>query len=353
MPTVSTAPDSCILNCSPTQAPTVTQAPTTAQQPPTTGQNPPTTGAQSTPNRIEDRTVQCATTIQSAVGPKGLRYSVENLDPSLVEAAAADWRKGVPTAITSTSRGSDESVRIVGVSNPSMPLGEFHPPVNGQPAVIYINTYKVQSPSVLQTVIGHELGHALGAPDSAAPNTLMSGTALDPQPLDFALAGAGQRGCSGSGVQFYPSDEIMGNAFVKGSWEPIPLRRGIWIPAIQDGFGFDKAYHKHNLTNYNVILGVIEHSGSPGPGSNPELLKYSAPIYRLKCETSTRGKQCQPTNQMVVVEVIVSEESVESLEFPPGSGNRVAVGGVQGVVTAYCKGMDRCPDWVSAETGRY
>lgn len=197
----TSAPPDCILNCTSSQAPTVTQAPTTLQQPPTTGQSTPTSGAQTTAPRPAESS-QSSETCKLEPPVKALTYSYQGAHPELAAAAASAWRAG-GVSITS---GSAPNLRIREVNDPSYRHpGSYRPAEGGQPAEIVVNLAQLNGggDEAIRFVIAHELGHALGLSDSDAIGSLMNGPVganiLGPQPSDLAALAARQPSCSGQG----------------------------------------------------------------------------------------------------------------------------------------------------------
>lgn len=201
----------------------------------------------------------------------------------------------------------------------------------------------------------HELGHALGLPEGGGAGSIMSGASDTPAASDFAAVGTRAPGASCSagvyywpdGYDGYPTNEIEGWAARKGSWHDIPLRRGFYDSKWDEGFGYDKARHTHNLSNKDVILGVIEHAthAEPSHNENAGYVQYSWNIVKTEC--SSRKGKCETVDKINVI-VVVDEDSRETFKT---DHYNVPVKGVTGVITAYCEGMTRCPDWVN-DAGR-
>lgn len=102
------------------------------------------------------------------------------------------------------------------------------------------------------------------------------------------------------------------------------FRRG-WHLGGSSGFGFDKIFHKHGITNKEIVRAVVRY---------PQIVRR---------ETATRWvheKQALligigGVSQTLLVRVVI--------EYGGWMGP-----GQHGVVTAYCVGIrGRCPDWVN------
>jgi hypothetical protein len=104
-----------------------------------------------------------------------------------------------------------------------------------------------------------------------------------------------------------------------GRGHPVPLRQGHADPA---GFGLLHALQDHNVDEQTIATIIVNNAAGVAQGNN----RF---IYGLRFEVAGLG--------LVAVEVL--EDRNPSTAAPDGQE--------LGVLTAYCKGMTRCPDEVN------
>ncbi|QUY61860.1 Hypotetical protein [Gulosibacter molinativorax] len=137
----------------------------------------------------------------------------------------------------------------------------------------------------------------------------------------------------------YPLQQVMGTASnpVLGS---IPIRRGYFdSDTPSKGFGYDKAYHKHNIRTIPGLKWLLQ---SPNDSTKPQnngcydLISY---VSRQVCT----GTKCQTVEQ-IKMHAIYSPALNESTLY------NVILVGKFGLVTSYCEmpnSATKCPDWVT------
>jgi len=125
------------------------------------------------------------------------------------------------------------------------------------------------------------------------------------------------------------------------------LRRGYYDAAVNQGFGYDKMDKKHNLSDAGVALAVVNNPGQSGiqhgpdsdddaaAGSAGDRWWYRGVWQHRQCTADHR--ECTGPLEQIVVRVIV--------EFEPWAS--APQHGEIGLITAYCEGMTRCPDWIN------
>ena len=116
------------------------------------------------------------------------------------------------------------------------------------------------------------------------------------------------------------------------------LRRGYYDADANAGFGWDKIFWKHNITQVSVVRTVISRSYGIADGATTRV--YELRSDRILC-TRRLGPWClnaRYTGEWTVVRAIVNYRDDPKI----GGHNKQ-----KGVITAYCKGVIRCPDWVS------
>lgn len=102
------------------------------------------------------------------------------------------------------------------------------------------------------------------------------------------------------------------------------LRRG-WQLGGSSGFGFDKIFHKHGITNTQIVRAVVRY---------PQDVRRETPT-RWVHEKQALLIGLGGVSQTLSVRVVI--------EYGGWTGP-----GQHGVVTAYCVGIrGRCPEWVN------
>ncbi len=148
----------------------------------------------------------------------------------------------------------------------------------------------------------------------------------------------------------YPLNEIL-MAPHDQFGDEVPLRRGYYDPATNSGFGFDKMFHKHGITNPNVFDDIIRHTPPTyqiDPESGQMRRIYRTQIQRWRCGSFLGiPTSCRNTGESVWIRAVVDVED----EKPDGRP--------QGLITMYCeKGGSGvtlnqwgtgtlCPNWVN------
>lgn len=117
--------------------------------------------------------------------------------------------------------------------------------------------------------------------------------------------------------------------FYDGHGREVLLRRGWWLGG-NPGFGWDKIYHKHKITNMNLVEKIIQ---NPNGGElQGEARVYRGFAQRFRCDVSGRCTEVERIPLKAVVDF----------------RNDPNMGGQKGVITAYCEyGRDDCPSWVN------
>jgi hypothetical protein len=174
----------------------------------------------------------------------------------------------------------------------------------------------------------------------------------------------------------YPTDEVK-QLIIHNTRGEIPLRRGFWDPDPDnrystttpkekgEGFGTDKAEHKHNVTNWNLLQFVINKSNGTSQLSenrqNMSSVLFTSQITTMNCapnpyndiplcdywdDSGNSGKTYE------VHVVIETDYYDEYYDWPASANDDKPVG----LLTAFCKGYPgRCPDpvnwWTFMEGG--
>lgn len=352
-PLQTAAQTSVAPSAAPNTAPPQQPQPSQAQQQDNQGQQPsqaPSTQAtpsSSAPQQPQDQSNQARQQCDDL--PTSVSVSsVSGVSQDAVNEAASRW-SATGNSVT-TSGGAGMPVNVVGGSDPDQQgKASFTPSSAGRPAEIRINLSHAGSQDELRALLAHELGHAFGLPDAADPigsDSLMALTASTPQPSDLTALNQARATCTHgtTGTENAPDNasQILDTAYRKGSWDEIPLRRGWWNENTPDeGFGIDKAGYKHNLRNRKVIIYVIESARTALPASNPDYVLYQKEINPTALDPYTGGQLSFPG---VSVSVIVDERiGIPAAERSAGIPADQAVG----LITAYCNGMTKCPDWIN------
>ena len=250
-------PNSCIMNCTPTQAPTVTQAPTTAQQPPTTGQSPPTTGAQTNNRATSVSEPPRNSTSDCRVNSNPVTVNASGPMADDIKAAVNVWR-ALGAKIEVVDGPANTSIAFA----PSNDIwdGEYVP----LSRAIQVNTSRAVSSTQRVRVLVHELGHALGLADGVTP--FMSGAVDAPTADDIsaiaALPTCGT-GTRGGDPQFclvkYENGGCVGGSIVGGD-------KGIPEVKVPDDYIYDPKCEQLQSSGQSCFAYSLKHdycSGSP------------------------------------------------------------------------------------------
>lgn len=131
----------------------------------------------------------------------------------------------------------------------------------------------------------------------------------------------------------YPTSQVMATAS-NPTLGSIQIRRGFWDSAIDQGWGMDKAWNKHNIWSLEAMRRVML-----SPNITPQGLQYLLKAYAGKYSCS--GSTCTLTDQREVRGVYDTQSYTNYCGWP--------VGGKMGLLTMYCEqgGVIRCPNWVT------
>jgi hypothetical protein len=135
----------------------------------------------------------------------------------------------------------------------------------------------------------------------------------------------------------YPSNQVMATADnpVLGS---LPLRRGFWDHDGQNGFGMDKAWHRHKIQSLSGMKFVMESPLVSNSGNQSILRAY---VGRYECPDGRPG-ECALTAEREVRAIVDERAFREYYGWPAGDP--------LGLVTMYCMNPDDaidCPAWVT------
>lgn len=102
----------------------------------------------------------------------------------------------------------------------------------------------------------------------------------------------------------YPVNEVIAEA-TDLDGNHVVLRRGYYDERTQQGFGWDKAFWRHHVTNPNVFKDLISHSR---PISNNDgTLVYEVPINRVHCTRGPLGiADCEDTGESLTMRIVVN-----------------------------------------------
>ena len=122
----------------------------------------------------------------------------------------------------------------------------------------------------------------------------------------------------------YPVNEVIAEA-TDLDGNHVVLRRGYYDENTQQGFGWDKAYWRHHVSNPNLFKDLISHSR---PISNKGgTLVYEVPINRVHCSEGLFGiVDCEDTGESVTMRIVANVN--EGNPDVPDSGQK-------GVITMY------------------
>lgn len=138
----------------------------------------------------------------------------------------------------------------------------------------------------------------------------------------------------------YPTNRVKTTAFNR-TLGPIPIRQGFWDSGPDEGFGFDKASHKHNLYTLSAQKRIM---------LSPTIAKQRNGNYRLTLYAGRyrcSGWNCKLVDKRTVYGVHNGRSYPDYFNF--------RVGGRMGMQTAYCDNPDRapkCPNWVTPAIDR-
>lgn len=121
----------------------------------------------------------------------------------------------------------------------------------------------------------------------------------------------------------YPINDIVAKA-TDLDGNQVLLRRGYYDG--KRGFGWDKIFHKHGITNPNVFNDLISHS-RPISSKDGELI-YKVPINRAHCSSKLGGLyvSCDDTGESLEMMIVV-DTTPNRWDVPDG--------GQKGVITMY------------------
>ncbi len=145
----------------------------------------------------------------------------------------------------------------------------------------------------------------------------------------------------------YPVNDVVAEA-TDLAGNHVVLRRGYYDATKQQGFGWDKAYWRHHVSNPNVFTDLISHS-RPVSNDNGTVV-YDVPINRVHCSRGFLGiLDCQDTGESVTMR-IVANINEGRLDIPDGGQKGVIsmypLAGGSGVVEVQ-PGWTLTPPWVN------
>jgi hypothetical protein len=131
----------------------------------------------------------------------------------------------------------------------------------------------------------------------------------------------------------YPTSQVMATAS-NPTLGSIPIRRGFYDADIDQGWGMDKAWHKHNIWSVEAMRRVMLSPNITTQGARHVLKAYAG---KYRCSGST----CTLTDQREVRGVYDTRTFTTYLGWP--------VGGKMGQLAMYCYqgGEALCPNWVT------
>lgn len=110
-------------------------------------------------------------------------------------------------------------------------------------------------------------------------------------------------------------------------------RRGWWYAeTANQGFGFDKIYHKHNIKDKNIVGAVVQNPGTTSDEGGGRYVYTGAWQWR-QCDVDGN---CVVKDQRTVRVVV---------DYAPWS--LAPARGMLGINTAYCQGDLQCPEWIN------
>ena len=131
----------------------------------------------------------------------------------------------------------------------------------------------------------------------------------------------------------YPTSQVMSTA-ANPTLGSIQIRRGFYDSAVNQGWGMDKAWHKHNIWSVEAMRRVMLSTNITNQGLQHLLKAYAG---KYQCNGST----CTLTDQREVRGIYDTQSYQYYYGWP--------VGGKMGLLTMYCNqgGEPRCPNWVT------
>lgn len=130
----------------------------------------------------------------------------------------------------------------------------------------------------------------------------------------------------------YPTDQIMANIpnSVVGMF---PICRGFYDGDIDQGWGMDKAWNKHNIWSLDAMQKVMMSPNVERQGAQAIMHAYAG---KYECSGST----CKLVEQKELRGIYDSQLQTNYYGWP--------VNGMMGLLTMYCiQSTDECPDWVT------
>jgi len=153
---------------------------------------------------------------------------------------------------------------------------------------------------------------------------------LPPAPAIGALAAAGPP------PPGYPTAEKVRPVWRDADARRVVLRRGFYDHVTGRGFGWDKLYHRHNITNTNLVKFVTKEPSGGEPQGTARV--YHAWSHYVEC-----GRVVCTIKDRTQVRMVVEYGKRATIGGWP-AGNPV------GVLTGYCvdpRYNPKCPWWVS------
>ncbi|WP_141761932.1 hypothetical protein [Kytococcus sp. HMSC28H12] len=118
-----------------------------------------------------------------------------------------------------------------------------------------------------------------------------------------------------------------------GEGRGVHLRKGYYEPATaftkERGFGHIKMYRKHNVTKTAAYASTRMYASTI---KKDEKREYLAPVNYVTCSGRWIFRTCKVTARTILVTI--------------HDGRTLRDGKSFGIVTSYCTGYIRCPDWV-------
>lgn len=121
----------------------------------------------------------------------------------------------------------------------------------------------------------------------------------------------------------YPTDQIMATA-QNASLGPIPIHRGFWDAAPDQGFGMDKAWNKHNIWSVEAMRRVLLSPNYTMQANG----NYALVAYAGKYSCSSSSSLCVLEDERKLVGVHDGRTYANYYGWP--------VNGLMGMLTLYC-----------------
>ncbi len=143
----------------------------------------------------------------------------------------------------------------------------------------------------------------------------------------------------------YPSSQVLQRTYNPKLGTSIPLRRGFYDAAANHGFGWDKLWNKHKITDLRAVAALSGSTAMQTEGTSRVFFTWAG---KYKCQSG----RCTLQKQQKVRLVVVTTKNLTYSYKPKGATKKVYVpigNGKEmwGVQTAYCEGMVECPTWVT------